>query len=96
MRSAGGDVLAAYKQVRCELLAPVLRSTNTALKTKIDNILTAARRARGGNSGQSEGYNVSSQVLCAIVRSAFATTFHVAQLEQQLYLTLFHTTGMYA
>ena len=92
-------MLAAYKQVRCELLAPVLRSTNTALKSKIDHILTAAqspssspRAAASGGGGQGAGH-VSSQDLCAIVRSAFATTFHVAQLEQQLYLTLFHTTG---
>jgi hypothetical protein len=88
MRSAAGDVLATYKQIRCELLAPVLRST--ALKAKIDEVLQAAH-GRIGASGDTG--NVSPHTLCALVRSAFATLFHVAQLEQQLYVTLFHTTG---
>ena len=111
MRSARADVLATYKQIRCELLAPIIG--NTSLKSRIDGILASVNasnakrspRNMNANVGINEsknnpavvcfddGAHVSSQVVCSLVRSAFATTFHVAQLEQQLYITLFHTTG---
>jgi hypothetical protein len=94
---AGHEVLATYRQIRCELLGPVIRGTS--LKSQIDQILLAAQKgARVTGTGSAAaaaaaaGGEVSPQVLCAVVRAAFATIFHVAQLEQQLYTTLFHTT----
>lgn len=78
VRSARGDVLAAFSHIRCELLGPVVRGAS--MRGKVQGALSG-------------GEGLPPHELCTIVRSAFASAFHVAQLEQQLYVTLFHTTG---
>ena len=111
--SALGQVLNAYRSMRCELLLPIIKQSfllstletrrnienETAAGTLIPQDSPSSHSSppspplSHGHGGHLTASQVGSRPVCSAIRNAYSIIFRAAQLEQQLFVSLFRKGG---